>query len=54
MGRVMATVISSDKATLHEFDTIYGIEDMWLLFDIIVVDSSNRNAINKWFSKHDR
>ncbi|MBR7316983.1 hypothetical protein G3W18_08295 [Klebsiella pneumoniae] len=38
----MATVISGGKAELHELDTVYSIQDMWWLIEIITVDNTNR------------
>jgi len=39
--RTIATVVSSRHATLHELDTVYGLEDLWLMLEIITVDSHN-------------
>lgn len=46
MPRTIATVISSGKATLHELDTVYGIEDMWMLLEVITVDNHNHRVLN--------
>nr|WP_277607401.1 transcription elongation factor GreA [Klebsiella pneumoniae] len=43
----MATVISSGLATLHELDTVYGIEDLWFLLEVLQVDRHNEAIINK-------
>ena len=39
--QAIATVVSSKLATLHELDTIYGVEDMWILLEINAVDRHN-------------
>jgi len=36
-------VISSRLATLHELDTVYGLEDLWWLIEVNSVDTHNRN-----------
>lgn len=36
--------MSSRLATLHELDTIYGVEDMYDLIEVIAVDALNREA----------
>jgi len=28
-------------ATLHELDTVYGVEDLWILIEISAVDRHN-------------
>ncbi|MES3389891.1 transcription elongation factor GreA [Enterobacter hormaechei] len=43
----IATVISAGKATLHELDTVYGLEDLWMLIEIIQVDRHNEAVLNK-------
>jgi hypothetical protein len=34
-------------ATLHELDTVYGVEDLYDLLEIIIVDSENQHRVNK-------
>jgi len=51
MTQVLAMVISHGKATLHELDTVYGIEDAYLMLDIIKVDAQNRHTANKYFER---
>jgi hypothetical protein len=34
-------VISANRATLHELDTVYGAEDLYMLLEIIAVDREN-------------
>lgn len=37
----IAYIISSKQATLHELSTVYGVEDMYNLIEIISVDAHN-------------
>ncbi|WP_282705016.1 hypothetical protein [Pseudomonas agarici] len=39
--------MSSRLATLHELDTVYGLEDMWRLLEVNTVDTHNANIANK-------
>jgi len=41
ISRTLATVISAGRADLHQLDTVYGLEDMWNLLEIIQVDNHN-------------
>lgn len=45
MPKTLATVISSKLATLHELDTVYSVEDVWTLLEVITVDSHNRSVL---------
>ncbi|AML34679.1 hypothetical protein EGH67_15545 [Klebsiella aerogenes] len=40
--RTIAAVISGKMAKLHELDTVYGVQDMWWLIEIMTVDNTNR------------
>lgn len=44
--KAIAAIVVSGKATLHELDTVYGIEDMWDLLEIISVESHNQRILN--------
>lgn len=46
MPRTIATVVSSRMATLHELDTVYGIEDLWAMLEVITVDNHNHRVLN--------
>jgi hypothetical protein len=37
----VAAVIGAQSATLHELQTIYGLEDLWTLFEINAVAQHN-------------
>ncbi|HBW3615514.1 TPA: hypothetical protein MEZ73_001068 [Klebsiella pneumoniae] len=34
-------MISGKMATLHELDTVYSVQDMWWLIEIMTVDNTN-------------
>jgi len=39
--------VSGKFATLHELDTVYSVEDLYLLLEVHSVDIHNRNAMMK-------
>ncbi|MBZ6385151.1 MAG: transglycosylase [Pantoea piersonii] len=45
--KTIATVVSAKLATLYELDSVYGVEDLWRLLEIITVDNYNRMVVNK-------
>jgi hypothetical protein len=45
LPQVIATIVSSDKATLYELQTVYSLEDAWLLTEVLAVDAHNRRAM---------
>ncbi|PTQ70291.1 transglycosylase [Pseudomonas sp. GV071] len=47
LPRTVATCISSRLATLHELDSVYGLEDMWWLLEVNTVDSHNTMIANQ-------
>ncbi len=40
-------IVSSGKATLAELQTIYGVEDLYNLIEIMNVDAHNQRVIAK-------
>jgi len=40
-------VIASRLATLHELDTVYGVEDVYVLLEVATVDAHNRIIANE-------
>lgn len=42
----MGVIVGSRLATLHELQTIYGIEDAWDLLEIIMIDRHNEQLMN--------
>ena len=45
-SQTIATVLSSKMATLHELDTVYGVEDLWILIEISAVDRHNASLMS--------
>lgn len=45
--RVIATLISARMATLHELDTVYGIEDAYDMLEIVLVDNYNESLMRR-------
>nr|WP_071933912.1 transcription elongation factor GreA [Xenorhabdus hominickii] len=43
--KTVAAVIAAGKATLAELDTVYGVEDMWTMLEIIQVDNHNARVM---------
>lgn len=44
---LVGLVISAKLATLHEMQTVYGIEDLHDLAEIMAIDGHNAHAIAK-------
>jgi hypothetical protein len=47
LPRSIGAVVSSDKATLHELATVYGVEDLYDLLEIITIDGHNSRIMIK-------
>jgi len=45
--QTIATVVSSRLATLHELDTVYGVEDLWILLEVNAVDKHNAYIVSQ-------
>ena len=43
MPPTLGALVSRKLATLHELDTVYGMEDVCNLLEILAVDDFNRN-----------
>lgn len=43
----IATVISQRLATKHELETVYGVQDLYDLLEIIAVDAHNRRVLSE-------
>nr|WP_149572874.1 transglycosylase [Serratia liquefaciens] len=52
LPKTIGAVVSSGKASLHELDTVYGLEDLWRLLEVITVDNYNAKILNN--SKEER
>lgn len=37
--------MSAKMATLHELDTVYGVEDVYDMLEVIAVDGHNREVL---------
>lgn len=51
MSSIITTVINANRATLHELQTVYGLEDLWDLFEIHAVAQHNENLAMKRASR---
>lgn len=40
----IGAVVSANKATLHECDTIYSVEDVYLMLEVISIDAHNKRV----------
>jgi len=45
--RTIAAVVSGKLATLHELDTVYGVEDLYDLIEILAIDGHNQWLMTK-------
>lgn len=53
--RTIGALISADKASLSECETIYSVEDVYLMLEVIAVDAHNRKTVDEWVRrKHER
>ncbi len=43
----IGVIVSSGKATLAELDSVYSLEDAYLLLDVILVDAHNQRMADK-------
>lgn len=44
---MFGTLVSRRFATLHELDTVYGLEDVYDMMEIIAVDSYNQSLMSE-------
>lgn len=42
---VIGTIVSAGKATLHELQTVYGVEDVYDMLEVVTVDLHNERVI---------
>ena len=47
VSHVISMVITFDKATLHELDTVYGLEDVYDMLEILMVSIHNQRIAAK-------
>lgn len=47
MPQTIAAVVNSKLATLHELSTVYGVEELYDLLEIIAVEAHNRRVMSE-------
>lgn len=45
--KTIGAILSHDKAKLHELQTIYSIEDVYLMIEVLNVDAHNQKVLSK-------
>ena len=45
--RLIGAVVSSEKASLRECEEYYSVEDLYDIYEIIVVDAENARRVSK-------
>lgn len=45
--RQIGALISSGKATLEECSTVYSVEDVYLMLEVVAVDAHNRKMADE-------
>jgi hypothetical protein len=43
----LGALISANRATLHELQTVYDIEDVYDMLEIVVIDSANAHIARR-------
>lgn len=46
-------MISARRATLAELNTVYSLEDLYDLMEVMLVDQHNERTVRKWIEKRD-
>jgi hypothetical protein len=47
----IGAVISASKATLHECQTVYSIEDIYLMLEVISIDAHNTHLAQEYYRR---
>lgn len=47
LSAVVGTLLSKRMATLHELDTVYGVQDVYDMLEVITVDDYNNALANR-------
>jgi len=42
---MIGSVVNSKLATLHELQTVYGLEDLYNLYEIIIIKVANEQKV---------
>jgi hypothetical protein len=50
--RIVGAIVSAKLATLHELQTVYGLEDAYDLLEIASIDAYNINQAHKKHGNH--
>lgn len=50
---IIGAAVSSGKATLHELDTVYSLEDVYDMLEISTIDAHNRRIMIDRANKDD-
>lgn len=45
---ILGVLVSKKMATLNDLQTVYSLEDAYLLYEIITVDNYNERISRKW------
>ncbi len=43
----IATLLSKRMATLHELDTVYGVQDVYDMLEVVTIDDYNNALANR-------
>jgi len=49
---MIGAVISASKATLHECETVYSVEDIYLMIEVISIDVHNRRMAEAYATRN--
>ena len=49
--RLIGSIVSSEKANLRECEEYYSVEDLYDIYEIIVVDAENARRMSKAANK---
>ena len=47
LSAVVGTLLSKRMATLHELDTVYGVQDVYDMLEVITIDNYNQVLANR-------
>ena len=47
LSAVIGTLLSKRMATLHELDTVYGVQDVYDMLEVLTVDDYNNALANR-------
>ena len=47
MSRTVGMILSHKAATLHELQTVYSLEDVYDMIEVLMVDNHNQEVLQK-------